>query len=85
MQITGKIAQTDLTRQELLRVWMRRNGLTYAALGRELGVGKTTIKNWFQAERIPAWRHEALVQFGVPVELLPEPINIAPGPKRSDK
>lgn len=82
MQSTEKLAQMNLNRQELLLIWMRRQKLTYSDIARSLNVGIGTVRAWFVAETIPQWRHEALVKFGVPVELLPQSVNIAPGPKK---
>ena len=85
MQSTEKLAQIDLNRQELLLIWMRRNSLSYSDIAKAMEVSPSTVRAWFEAESIPTWRHEQLVKFGIPAELLPSGINIAPGPRRGAK
>ena len=85
MQSTKNLARIDITRQELLLLWMRRNGLTYSTIAQALEVSASTVRAWFEAETIPSWRHESLVKFGIPVNLLPPAVNIAPGPRKTGK
>lgn len=81
MQSTEKLAQMNLTRQELLLIWLRRKGLKYSDIARSLDVSVSTVRAWFEAESIPEWRHNSLVRYGVPVDLLPPAVNIPPGPR----
>lgn len=77
-----EVPQLDITRQDMLCVWLKRNGWTQAEIARALEVGETSISRWMRAERIPEKRHEQLVKLGIPAELLPQPVDITPGPKR---
>lgn len=69
----------------MLLIWLKRQGLTQAEIARALDVGEVSVSRWLKAERIPEKRHEALVKLGIPSELLPEPLDITPGPKRKAK
>lgn len=82
MPIMKDITGIELTRQDMLSIWLKRQGKTQADIARALKVGEVSVSRWMRADRIPQWRHEALVKFGIPAELLPEPVNIAPGPKK---
>lgn len=69
----------------MLCIWLKRNGISQADIARALEVGKGSVGRWVRAERISEKRHEALVGLGIPAELLPRPLDIAPGPKRAAK
>lgn len=71
------------TRQESLRLWLTRNGIRQADIAKALDTGANTISRWLRADNIPTWRHQQLVKFGIPVELLPAAVDIPPGPKKS--
>ena len=77
-----EIPQLDLTRQDMLYVWLKRRGMTQAQIARAMKVGETTVARWMKAASIPEKRHEKLVKLGIPAELLPPPLDIAPGPKK---
>ena len=77
-----EIPQLDLTRQDMLSIWLKRQGMTQADIARALEVGETTVARWMKAESIPEKRHEKLVKLGIPAELLPQPLDITPGPKK---
>lgn len=81
MPISSNLTQSDLTRQERLMIWLRRAGITKMQIARTLGVQPVAIARWFEAKSIPTWRHNQLVQFGIPAELLPPAVDRAPGPK----
>ena len=76
------VPQLDITRQDMLSIWLKKNGKTQADIARALEVGEVSVSRWMRAERIPEKRHEALVKLGIPAELLPQPLDITPGPKR---
>ncbi|MBQ3060101.1 MAG: XRE family transcriptional regulator [Desulfovibrio sp.] len=81
MQSMKTLSQNDLTRQERLFIWMRREGHTNRAVAKALGVGITSITRWIAADTIPTRRHRQLVDFGFPEELLPPAKDISSGPK----
>lgn len=77
------LTQIDLTRQDMLCIWLKRHGKTQADIARTLEVGEVSVSRWMRAERIPEKRHGQLVKLGIPAELLPRPLDITPGPKSS--
>lgn len=79
------IPQIAVTRQDMLSIWLKRQGMTQAKIARALEVGEISVSRWLRAERIPEKRHEQLVNLGIPAELLPKPLDITPGPKRKTK
>lgn len=76
------LPRIEPTRQEALLIWLRRRGLQQRDIARRLGIGQNTVSRWLAADTIPSWRHRQLVSLGIPAELLPAPLDIAPGPKR---
>lgn len=70
------------TRQDLLWIWLKRQGKTQAAIADALDVGKVAVSRWMKAESIPVRRHKQLIDLGIPAELLPAPLDITPRPKR---
>lgn len=86
MSITQQITQASLTRQEQLRVWLRRANITQAKIAELLGVEAVSISRWFYGrESIPTWRHGQLTSLGIPSELLPPAVDKAPGPVRKPR
>lgn len=75
------ITETALTRQELLLLWIRRNGLKQVELARHVGVTPITLSRWLRSDRLPSWRVAQLRQAGIPEELLPLAQDIRPGPR----
>ena len=82
METTLNVTLNNLTRQERLLIWMRREGVSTANIAKTLGVQPLSVYRWFNAERISTWRHRQLVECGIPAELLPPPVDIAPGRPR---
>lgn len=72
---------SPLTRQEALRVWMGRNGLTFAEMARRMDVTSNNVSKLCDQDTMPVHRHEQLLGMGVPAELLPEAMDLKPGPK----
>lgn len=72
---------TPLSRQEALRVWMHRNGLTFTEMARRMDVTSNLVSKLCDQETMPVHRHMQLLGMGVPVELLPQALDIKPGPK----
>ena len=77
-----ELPQLDITRQDKLSIWLKKNGRTQADIARALEVGEVSVSRWMRAASIPEKRHEQLVKFGIPAELLPAPLDITPGPKK---
>lgn len=75
---------TSLTRQEALRLWLSRNGLSFSELGRRLGVAPNSVSKLCDQETMPVRRHAQLLEQGLPAELLPRPEDIKPGPRPRD-
>lgn len=69
------------TRQESLLLWMRRNGHSFRGYGRDIGLSGVQVANLCGQDTMPTQRHAQLVALGVPVDLLPEPLDVKPGPK----
>lgn len=72
---------THLSRQERLRIWMQRKGITFTALARELDVTPNAVSKLCHQSTMPTRRHAALLDLGVSVELLPTPCDLKTGPK----
>lgn len=79
------ITQLAIRRQDRLQIWLKLNGKTQAEIARALDVGEVSVSRWVRAENIPPKRHRQLLELGIPAELLPEPVDITPGPKRKAK
>lgn len=62
-------------------MWMIRNDLSFAEMGRRLEVTANAVSKLCGQDTMPVTRHRQLVEQGVPVELLPAPMDIKPGPK----
>lgn len=77
-----ELPQLDITRQDMLSIWLKKNGRTQADIARALEVGEVSVSRWMRAASIPEKRHEQLVKLGIPAELLPAPLDITPGPKK---
>lgn len=80
-----EVPQIDLTRQAMLLGWLKQNGITQSSIAQALETSGQSVSRWMRAETIPSWRHEQLLKFGIPEELLPRPMNIPSGPKRPKK
>lgn len=70
-----------VNRQEALLLWMRRTGRTYVSLGSEINVSGNAVSKLLGQETMPTHRHRQLLELGVPEELLPQPLDLKPGPK----
>jgi len=80
METPLPITISDLTRQEQLELWMRRNGWTYKALGRLVRITGANAARRLNSETIPPQHHEEWVKV-LPVNLLPPAMYLKPGPK----
>ena len=81
MQTSFDANLTNLNRQEALEVWKRRTGISFAEMGRRIGVTGENVSKLCAQETMPIHRHAQLVEIGVPAELLPVPMYRKPGPK----
>ncbi len=84
MELTHDTTETALSRQESLRVWMMRNGISYASIGRKIFVSGPNVGRLLMGETIPPHRHQQFLELGFPSELLPAPLYRKPGPKPKD-
>lgn len=64
--------EKEFSREEKLIIWLRREGLSYAALGRLLGITRMSALRICKAEEIDIVRYAQLIVLGVPQELLPK-------------
>jgi transcriptional regulator with XRE-family HTH domain len=71
----------ELSKEEKRDIWMHRNRVTQSILAKVAGVSKCTISYFLRQPTMPSIRHAALIAFGVPCELLPEPLDRKTGPK----
>lgn len=78
---TSFINLPDLTREEKREIWLRRTGYTLKILAQVAGVSLTTLSLHMRNKTMPVRQHETLVAFGVPPEILPEPLDKKSGPK----
>jgi transcriptional regulator with XRE-family HTH domain len=62
-------------------VWKERQGVSYNEMGRRMGITGVRVSNLCHGDRMPTHRHAQLIAIGVPRELLPEPLDVKPGPK----
>ncbi|MDD6181133.1 MAG: helix-turn-helix domain-containing protein [Desulfovibrionaceae bacterium] len=69
----------DLSREEQLLIWMRRNGLTYSKVAKMLGISRMSVQRLCTADRIPTSRSRQLKKLGIPEELLPEARDVPRG------
>ncbi len=78
-----KLPQIAFTRQAMLLAWLKQEGITQARIAQALETSEQSVSRWMRAESLSSRRHEQLVKFGIPAELLPPAIDICPGPKRA--
>lgn len=71
------------TKQEVLSLWLKRQKLTFADVGKELNVTGSNARKLLYGETAPTHRVKALKEIGIPEALLPIAKDIPPGPKPS--
>lgn len=71
----------ELTRDEKREIWCRRQGETLLSLAQVAGVHKSTLSVHLRSVTMPVAQHARLVEYGVPVDLLPDPLDRRSGPK----
>lgn len=72
------VTYPPVTRQERLKLWLWKTGLSQADIARKLSVAKASVGYWIRAERLPAERVAQLRGFGIPEELLPKAKDVSP-------
>jgi hypothetical protein len=70
----------DLTRDEKREIWMRRNWETLDALAAAAGCCTSVMSRHLRSDTMPTKYHRRLVEYGMPVELLPTPADKRRGP-----
>jgi len=81
MELMNDVTQLHPTRQELLALYLKRKRLSYARLGKLLGITGQSVFRLCRNDTAPTRRVEQLLEAGIPAELLPAPLDIPPGPK----
>ncbi|MFV0422278.1 hypothetical protein [Oleidesulfovibrio sp.] len=76
MNISIPVTQAELTRQEKLSLWMRRAGKTNVALAAFAKVAPITTSRWLRSDSLAWYKVQVMIDFGIPQELLPNPIKI---------
>ncbi|WP_457571529.1 helix-turn-helix domain-containing protein [Desulfovulcanus sp.] len=61
----------ELTRQEKLKIWMARKGITLCMLAERMGCSLSMVSYIINGKKAPKKRIDQLVALGVPKELLP--------------
>lgn len=69
------------TRQEALRLWIERKKLSFAEIGRRMGISGVHVATLCDHGTMSVHRHAQLLEIGVPAELLPVALDVKPGPK----
>lgn len=77
------VTYPPVTRQERLKLWLWKTGISQADIARKLEVSKASVGYWIRREQLSAERVAQLREFGIPEELLPEAKDIPGGPKPS--
>lgn len=80
---TSFIDLPELTRDEKREIWLRRTGNTLKLLAGVAGVSVSTLSLNIRNNTMPVRQHETLVAYGVPPQILPDPMDQKPGPKPS--
>lgn len=75
----------EFSREERLLIWLRRRGLSYAALAKMLDITRMSALRLCKAKQISSIRHTQLSDLGLPIELLPEVQDKPRGRKRRKK
>lgn len=81
MNSMNEVTQLQPTRQEMLLLYLKRNGLTYASLGKLLGITGQSVLRLCRNPTAPSRRVQQLQAAGIPADLLPTPLDVTPGRK----
>ena len=64
-----------------MKQWLEAHNITYRAVGDKLGVTVGGAYALLTRDTIPTDRYAQLVDLGFPKDILPEPMDLSPGPK----
>lgn len=73
--------EANAIRFQRLRAWMREHGITFKALGEQLGLRYSGARRVCLGETCPSRHHTKMLNLGFPAELLPEAKDLPVGPK----
>lgn len=68
-------------RREALRIWLIANKITFVELGKCFGMTASGVSQAVSYDRMKVEYHNALVEYGIPSELLPRAEGVSLGPK----
>ena len=74
-----------LTTDEKRQAWLKRHKCTLTILAEVAGVSVSVLSRSLRSATMPTNQHAALCAFGVPVDLLPEPLDKKRGPKAAQR
>lgn len=74
---------SDLTQEEKFIIWRIRNAIKYREIQKQIGLTPARLSHLMHRGDIHPWLHKALLEKGVPLEVLPPPVQRKPGaPKK---
>ncbi len=68
-------------RPQQLRAWMKDMEVTDNFVAQFMGVSPQAVNKMLKRPTMPTDRHKVCVELGFPVELLPRPEDLKPGPR----
>ena len=83
MPITKIISESvyNYSRIDKLHIWMRHNNMRFVSIAQKIGCSEFTARRLLNNPTAPSHRVRQLASVGIPLELLPDPLDIPPGPK----
>ena len=69
------------SRLRKVKAFMAAHSITLRAIGEQLDVTTSGAKGLLARDTIPTGRHAQLVALGFPPDILPEPMDLPPGPR----
>lgn len=64
----------DLTQEEKFILWKSKNANKYTKIRKTMGIEPARFSRLMHRGDIPPWLHKALLEKGVPFEVLPHPV-----------
>jgi len=83
--MTIKLDLSKVDRERALSAWLAHPRIQKSALATQLGVRREVISRLISGERATPGLIERLVEYGMPVELLPEPGRLPGRPKKHEQ
>lgn len=71
----------QLSKNEKREIWLKRREITLEALAKLVGIKTAAISRNLRNDTMPVEQHKALVDYGLPAEILPDPMDQKRGPK----